>query len=521
MKALILIICLSIIVSEVLTLKRNLGIASLLLIGVTFILKVSGLLRDMTIAFYFGDSYLADAYIAAFIIPNMLFLFMTNGMKNALVPSYVDAVENDSGKKYLNQVLKGTAVISLALSLLGVVLAPFIVRTLYSGFSDEAVQISTVVTIILFSSLFFVGLNSVFEAYFDAEKRFSLSIFSQVIVVLSTILGAVLLSGELSVYSLAYGYLAGTIISLLFKIPILKNDRIMEWKRKIDWTEVKKFYAIFIPVALTVMVGQINLTVDNVFASRFSEGAVTYINYAKNLVHFPQQIFGIAIATVIFPMLAKAMSNNNNNLFKKGIEEGLNAMYLIVLPSIIGMMLLMPNIVELLYQRGEFSSGAVENTAIVSYYYFGSVLFFSLNNVINKGFYTLKKGHLILIIGGISVLLNILFNYIFTSLIGYNGIPLASSFVGLFYAGICYIVFSKLIGGMPHLKIVVEFIKITGAAAIMAGCILFIHPLITGWTNIFQIGLIGIVGALVYGGALLLLRAKSVNIIIKRFKKKE
>ncbi|WP_252312081.1 hypothetical protein [Sinobaca sp. H24] len=71
--------------------KRNLGIASLLLIGVTFILKVSGLLRDMTIAFYFGDSYLADAYIAAFIIPNMLFLFMTNGMKNALVPSYVDA----------------------------------------------------------------------------------------------------------------------------------------------------------------------------------------------------------------------------------------------------------------------------------------------------------------------------------------------------------------------------------------------------------------------------------------------
>ena len=95
---------------------------------------------------------------------------------------------------------------------------------------------------------------------------------SQMIVIFGLILGAVLFSKEFGVYSLAYGYLVGAIISLLFKLSLLWKRQIPKIKWKLDWQEVKELYIIFIPIALTVAVGQINLAVDNVFASYLKKG---------------------------------------------------------------------------------------------------------------------------------------------------------------------------------------------------------------------------------------------------------
>lgn len=502
-------------------LTRKIGITSLIFITVTLFLKISGLLRDMTIAFYFGDSYLADAYLAAFIIPNMLFLFMINGMKNALVPGYIDAKHVNQGKNYLNQILKSIVYIGILFGVLGALLSPVLIRILYPSFNSEATSIAVNVSIILFAALIFVGINSVMEAYLDAENLFSLSAFSQMIVILSSIAGAILFAGELSVYSLALGYLVGSILSLVFKVPVLSRRGMINLKTKLNLPELSAFYGVFIPVAMTVMVGQINLAVDNVFASYFQEGVVTYINYAKNLVHFPQQIFGITIATIMFPMLAKAMAANDEPSFKRGIENGLNVMYLVVIPAIVGMFVLMPNIISLVYQRGAFSEEAVINTSEVAYYYFGSVLFFSLNNVSNKGLYTLKKGHYVLIIGLITVVLNAVFNYIFTTWMGYVGIPLASSAVGLLYALACYIVFSKTINGLDHKHVMKEFTKITLSVIIMGvATFLLKTQVMHNFNDFFLIMIITFAGALLYIISIWLFKVKALKVLITNFRKK-
>ncbi|WP_226581190.1 murein biosynthesis integral membrane protein MurJ [Halobacillus litoralis] len=503
--------------------KSKLGLASILFIGATLLLKVSGLIRDMVIAYYFGDSYVADAYLAAFIIPNMLILFMQNGMKNALVPSYIEAAEEKRGKSYLGQVFKGTAGLALVLSIAGMALAPVIIPLLYPDFSPQATEIATWVTVIFFSCIAFVGMNSVLEAFFDAENKFSLSIVSQIIVILSSITGAFLFANQIGSYSLAYGYLAGTILSLIFKSFIVVPQKSMDLKQKIDWQEVKAFYWIFLPVGLTVAVGQVNLMVGSIFASYQGEGAVTYINYAKNLVHMPQGIFGVTIATIIFPILSKAITTNDTGQFKKGIEKGLTTMYLVLMPAIIGMMLLMPNLIELFYERGAFNDQATMATTQVAYFYFGSVLFFSLNNIINKGFYTLKKGHLILIISLGSILLNVVFNFIFAEWLGYLGIPLAASLMALFYTGACLIVFVKLVGGLDFKYILVDYLKITIATALMSAAVLGVQQLITSLPNIVQIIIVAIVGAIVFAGAAFVMKTHAfmflLNNVTKRKKK--
>ncbi|MBM7571336.1 murein biosynthesis integral membrane protein MurJ [Aquibacillus albus] len=502
--------------------KSKLGLASVLFIFASLLLKVSGLIRDMVIAYYFGDSYVADAYLAAFIIPNMFILFMTTGMKNAFVPSYIEAIEQNRGRYHFGQVFRGTMVISLIVTVLGMALAPLYIPMFYPAFSDAVTEIAIWVTIIFFSIILFVGMNAVLEAYFDAENRFSLSMVSQMIVILTSILSAFLFANKIGAYSLAIGYAVGTVISLLFKWVLLRPaSKVIQLKGKMDLPEIKHFYMIFIPVGLTVAVGQINLMVGTVFASHFEEGAVTYINYAKNLVHMPQGIFGVTIATIIFPLLSKAIATDDNKLFKKGIEQGLTTMFFILLPSIVGMLILMPNIIALLYQRGAFTESATMATTQVAYLYFGSVLFFSLNNVINKGFYSLKKGKLILMISLVSIGLNFVLNYIFTAWIGYRGIPLAASVNAAFYVGASLLIFLKLVGGLNLKQVGWEFIKIIISVLMMAAAVLPILPMIEGWPNLIQIIIVGIIGAVVYTASAFLTKIQAFRLVLNKFTRKK
>ncbi|UOQ50280.1 murein biosynthesis integral membrane protein MurJ [Gracilibacillus caseinilyticus] len=500
--------------------KSKLGLASLWFIVISLLLKVSGLIRDMVIAFYFGDSYVADAYLAAFIIPNMFILFMTTGMKNAFVPSYTDALQEGNASSHLKDIYRGNGWISLIVALLGAGLAPVYVPLLYPDFSPEALDIAVYSTMILFAAVFFTGMNAVLEALFDAKSKFSLSVFSQVIVILTSILSAFLFAEEIGAYSIAIGYVAGTVISLILKKIIIRKQHIVSLFGKLNKAELKSFYPVFIPVGLTVAVGQINLMIGTIYASKFSEGAITYINYAKNLVHMPQALFGVTIGTIIFPILSKAISTDNRALFKRGIEQGLTTMYFVLLPATIGMMLLMPNIIALLYQRGAFSESATMQTSYVAYYYFGSVLFFSLNQVINKGFYSLKKGHVILFISGSSILLTFALNAIFTHWLGYLGIPLAASVNGLLYALGTFLIFLKQVGGLSLRSMTVEFLKTTFAVAVMSAVVLLIKPILPFDQNLLIIVVIAIAGAAVYTLTAWLCKIQSMQIILKKFLKK-
>ncbi|QTN00820.1 murein biosynthesis integral membrane protein MurJ [Sediminibacillus dalangtanensis] len=491
--------------------KSKLGATGLLFLLMTLLLKISGLVRDMVIAYYFGDSYQADAFLAAFIIPNMLFLFMTNGMKNTLVPSYLEAAANGRENSHLSQVFKVTAVGGTIAAVLGMLLSPYLIPLLYTEFSEQATRVAIWVSVWLMGALVFVGLNAVLEAYLDARQRFSTSAASQIIVIAAMITSAFLFAESAGPYALAAGYLAGTIVSLLFKLILAVPKQAIRLKEKINTSEIKHFYRLFLPVALTVMVGQINLAVDNIFAGYFPEGTVTYINYAKNLVHFPQAIFGVTIATLVFPALAKAQAIRNQVQFKQTMVQGLNLMYLLVLPAITGMMILMPQIIELLYERGAFTHQATLATSQAAYYYFGSVLFFSLNTMINKGFYSVKQGKLIMKIGAVSVVLNLLFNYLFTKTLGFVGIPLASSVVGLLYAATGFVLFLKLVKGLPLSMLAGEFAKITAATGIMAAVIIPLSRVVTDWPVLLHIIMIALVGAVLFIGTAWLLKTHSLQ----------
>lgn len=455
----------------------KLKVASILFLISTFFLKFSSMLRDLVVAALFGDSYQADAYIAAMTIPNALVLFLLTGMKDAFLPSYYKFDAIGKGEQHLTNVVKGTFIISLLASIIGMLLASPIVRTFYPSFAqyEDGFHIAIWTVVIYFSSIVFVGVNAVYEGYFDAKRKFSFSVFSQTSVVITTIAFAILFHDYMGILAVPVGYLVGTIISLIIKVIYRKPKTFMNWSQPLDKEEVKLFYMIFLPVGLTIAVGQINLMVNTFFAANMGEGVVANLNYAFRLVNIPQAIFGVTIATIAFPIIAKAKVEENMDYFRKGIEKGLLFLLVFLTPTLAGMWLLMHPLVESVYQRGAFTESATNTTTSFAILYIGSTFFYSIQAVIAKGFYVLEKGHLIMRIGLISILLNIISNWIFSNLYGAEGIALSASIVAMIYSIITFTTLWKLIGGLNKSYILKNTLQVTIATMVMMAFLIMIE----------------------------------------------
>jgi putative peptidoglycan lipid II flippase len=498
----------------------KLKIASILFLLSTFFLKFSSMLRDLVIAALFGDSYEAGAYIAAMTIPNALILFMLTGMKDAFLPSYYKYNRLGKGFSHLTNIVKGTFWISFIIAIIGALLSPWLVRVLYPEFGqyEHGFAVAGWTAAVYFLSIALVGVNAVYEGYFDAQKKFSFSTFSQTIVVLTTIGSAIIFHDQLGIYAVPIGYLVGTIFSFVIKLIYLSPRKMLAWKQKLDVQEVKAFYAIFMPVGLTIAVGQINLMVNTLFAAHFGAGVVANLNYAFRFVNIPQAIFGVTIATIVFPILAQAQSNRDDRLFRLGIERGLSYMFLFLAPTIAGMMLLMEPLIQVVYERGAFDANATAQTSYFALFYVGSVLFYSIQAVIAKGFYTLEKGHLMMRIGFISIVINIISNYFLSQWMGPSGLALSASVVGLIYSSMTFLTLYKISGGFDLKRIAIEYGKVIGAVTVMTILLWqFIqYGWLTEWHSAVYIMVMAIIGGSLYFLTLFVLRSQSLKELLSK-----
>ncbi|WP_163071240.1 murein biosynthesis integral membrane protein MurJ [Priestia flexa] len=500
---------------------KSLKIASILLLVSTLFLKFSSMIRDLVIANYFGTSYIVDAYNAAMIIPNAFILFMLTGMKDAFIPSYLRYEKEGKGKSHLTNIVKSTFFICLVISILGSIAAFFYFPASYPNFSKAAIDIGIYTAILYFLSLSLVGVNAVYEGVFDANSQYSFSVFSQTVVVLFTILSTILLQDVMGGYAIALGYLLGTLASFLIKVVYFKPKNLLLWKQKIDREEVKIFYKVFIPVGVTIMVGQINLTVNFFFAGSFGEGVISYLNYAFRLVSIPQAIFGVTVATIIYPLIVKALNDKNEERFKTGIEKGLTFMLMLLVPTLVIMSFYMKDIVQIAYERGAFDATSTLKTTDASYYYFGSVFFYSLQAILAKGFYSLGKGHVIMRIGLLSILLNVIFNLTFTKFLGYQGLALSMSVVGFFYTAIVFVMLNRLINGFHFRYLLKETTKIL-VASIPVMVAMYILKDIQALNDLHVLGrftVVCLVGGLVYLISTFIFKVDGIMIVLRKRKR--
>jgi putative peptidoglycan lipid II flippase len=414
--------------------------------AMTMISRILGLVRDAVVANLLGAGAAADVFLFANRIPNFLRrLFAEGAFAQAFVPVLSEIKEQQGDDKvriFVAQAAGTLGTILLLVTLFGVVASPVIAALFGTGwFIDwwqggpdaEKFELASSLLKLTFPYLFFVSLVALSGAVMNVYNRFAVAAFTPVLLNVSIIGCAILLHDQFSVgaYALAIGVFLGGVVQLLFQLPFLYKAKMLARPRW-GWQDenVKKVRKLMLPALFGVSISQINLLLDTVIASLLMTGSIAWLYYSDRLIEFPLGLFGIGIATVILPALSKLHSSKKSSDFQHTLDWGVRFVIFLGLPAMIGLMIISPLIITVLFDHGAFKEAGIDHVKAVSFgvvAYSVGLVSFMLIKVLAPGFYSRQDTKTPVRIGIVTLVLNMVFNIMLAPFIGYLGLALATS----------------------------------------------------------------------------------------------
>ena len=426
--------------------SKGLFRSGMIVSAMTMISRILGLVRDAVVANLLGAGAAADVFLFANRIPNFLRrLFAEGAFAQAFVPVLSEIKEQQGDDKvriFVAQAAGTLGTILLLVTLFGVVASPVIAALFGTGwFIDwwqggpdaEKFELASSLLKLTFPYLFFVSLVALSGAVMNVYNRFAVAAFTPVLLNVSIIGCAILLHDQFSVgaYALAIGVFLGGVVQLLFQLPFLYKAKMLARPRW-SWQDenVKKVRKLMLPALFGVSISQINLLLDTVIASLLMTGSIAWLYYSDRLIEFPLGLFGIGIATVILPALSKLHSSKKSSDFQHTLDWGVRFVIFLGLPAMIGLMIISPLIITVLFDHGAFKEAGIDHVKAVSLgvvAYSVGLVSFMLIKVLAPGFYSRQDTKTPVRIGIVTLVLNMVFNIMLAPFIGYLGLALATS----------------------------------------------------------------------------------------------
>jgi putative peptidoglycan lipid II flippase len=446
-------------------LSKKLIKSGLIVSVMTLFSRVLGLIRDVVIANVMGAGAMADVFILANKIPNFLRrLFAEGAFAQAFVPVLSEFQLKDeqdalvNGKKnnhqqtrlLIAQVSGTLGVIVSIVTLIGMIASPVIVMLFGTGWfvdwlndvpGGEKFNVASNLLSITFPYLWFISFAALTGAVLNTMGRFAVAAFTPVLLNIAIICMAIFGSPytESPAHALAWGVFLGGLIQFLFQIPFMYQAGMLV-KPRWAWHSkgVTKIRKLILPALFGVSVTQINLLLDTVIASFLITGSISWLYFADRLLEFPLGLFGIGIATVVLPSLAKLYSKNNPEEFSATLDWGIRVISLFGWPALAGLMVLAQPIIMVLFMRGEFDQQTVIQVSMALFAYLSGLLSFMLIKILAPGYYARQDTKTPVKIGIIAMVANMVFNLILAPFIGYVGLALATTLSATLNAWLLY-----------------------------------------------------------------------------------
>lgn len=445
--------------------KLTVPSAAMILGGTYLISNLLGVFRERLIAARFGASHVTDIFYASFRLPDLVFnLLVLGAISSAFIPVFVDSLNkkdkeepNYIASNFMNFLLLGTIVFGIVIFILAPKLVPFLLPGFFArGIeSDFSVYHTTVMaTRIMILSPIFFAISSVFGAILNSHKRFFSYALAPVIYNIAIIIGIVYFVplAESPVYGLLYGVVLGAILHALIQLPavILSGFRyrpILNLRKH----SLPEIFKLMVPRTLAIGANQINLVVDTIVASYFL-GGITVINFANDIQTLPTVVFGISIATAVFPSLAELSGRESRGEFLKVFSESARKILYFMIPATIGIIVLRAQIVRLVFGVGHFSwEDTYWTTKALAFFALG-LLAQGLIPLLVRAFYALKDTKTPLLISIAVMIINVIFTISLPFIPKFGlevaGVALAYTIAGTVNAGLLMYYLHEKIGAL-------------------------------------------------------------------------
>jgi len=290
---------------------------SVIITAGTTLSKFLGFAREIVIAAFFGATYLVDAYLAALVIPMMLFSIVNQALTTTVVPLIIDYGNREgtsSVLKMLNSVTTFFSIILAIFILFGEFFAELLVQLVAPGFSATALNLTKDLTRILLPIMLFLGLAGIGSGILQSKKRFIFPAFIGIPYNVLIIIAVLLFGKQFGINALAIGTLIGVIGQWLFQVPDLRRNSFrFRWGIDSSHPGFKQMGRLILPVVIGSGAAQINVLVDRIMASGLVEGSISALNYANRLSLLIYGIIAIAVANAVYPEMAEAVTSKRND----------------------------------------------------------------------------------------------------------------------------------------------------------------------------------------------------------------
>ncbi|MDR1395117.1 MAG: murein biosynthesis integral membrane protein MurJ [Deltaproteobacteria bacterium] len=406
----------------------------------TLLSRIAGLIRDQVTAFYFGASPAADAFFVAFRLPNLLRRLLAEGaLTPAFVPVFTERLTQEGhgpAAALFRSTLTLLGLILTGVTLLGLWLAPELILILAPGFQADPEQFQLTVRLarIVFPYILFISLTALAMGVLNSLGRFSIPAVGPVLLNISMILGAVILSPRLEepIAGLAAGALLGGILQLAIQLPFLKKaGPYLGLSFSFKDPAIKKTLKLMAPAALGVAAYQISIFVNTQLASLLPDGSVSWLYYADRLVQFPLGVFTLALSTAVLPALARVRAEGRMEAFEEVYLSSLGLQFFITLPAMAGLMVMAEPLVGLLFERGQFTAQSTQATAQALWAYVLGLPCLSGTSLSARAFFSLSDTKTPARVAAVSLVLGLILAAVLMKPLQHSGLALASSLASL------------------------------------------------------------------------------------------
>ncbi|HVZ83687.1 MAG TPA: murein biosynthesis integral membrane protein MurJ [Terracidiphilus sp.] len=366
--------------------------ATVVLMASTFLSSVFGLVRNLYIAWLFGRGPEADAFFAAFQLPDMISYFLVGGAASitfvTILTRYRDTGREAEGERSLSVILTTMYLVLGAAIVLAEIFAPWYVHTWFNGFDAQKAALCVALTRILLPAQLFFFAGGVFSAVLLVRKQFNVQAVTPLIYNLGTIAGGLLLVKRLGVSSLALGTVAGALAGPFLLNAIFARRAGVRYRPILDWRDpgLREWVRLSLPLVIGVSL----VTADNWIITHFASatsGAISLLTYAKRLFTAPMAVLAQAAGAASMPFFASLWAKENHYEFATTVADSVSRVACMGLLAASGMVALGRPLIELIFVGGRFSSSDAAQCAAYFAVFSLSLFLWSAQAIYSRAFY--------------------------------------------------------------------------------------------------------------------------------------
>ena len=401
----------------------------------SLISRLTGFVRDITIASGIGAGFLSDAFFVAFKIPNFLRrLFAEGAFTASFVPMFAGMLAADGKDKahcFASEAMSFLLVVLLAVTGLFILAMPWLMYVLAPGFSTDPqkFELTILLTRITMPYIVFISLVSLLAGVLNSLDKFAAVAATPILMNLCLITVPHLIEDltPTMAHGLAISVFVAGIAQWLWLIWFCRRQKLLPKLIRPRFSpELKRLLKLMVPGALGAGVVQINLFVDVIIASQFASG-VSYLYYADRINGLPIAVIGVAVGTALLPMLSRKIREGKKEEAQHTHNRAIELAMFLTLPAAVGLFVMAEPVIRVMYLRGAFTLQDMAETSKVLMAFSLGLPAFVLIKVLTPGYFSRQDTKTPFKVASICVVVNIALSLILMWDYQYVGMAIATT----------------------------------------------------------------------------------------------